>query len=242
MNRFTEVFFDLETVGVPEGPIIQEQIAQIERERESDLRQVKPAGNLIDPVKIKASVKKKETDIKVKAIGKTADIINKAALSPLTGQIIVAGMGMRSEDFTETEIGTFIGREGEGALLEQIDQIFYDTSPTRIVTFNGRGFDIPYLAARYMANRIKPKFSIPLEKWDKRHLDVFETLGRKGSLHNWSLAMTGSGTTGSGSQVAKWFNDGDWSSISEHCHSDIEKLIAIYDLLRPIMYGSEREA
>lgn len=95
--------------------------------------------------------------------------------------------GMREEvDHTPSSfvIDQFFLRDpaDEVAMLYQIDQLL--NSRQHLVTFNGRGFDVPLLETRFTLSRIPPTFG------DKLHLDLLMPARRfwRGMLSSCSLS------------------------------------------------------
>jgi hypothetical protein len=208
MERYTEMCIDLETVS-------DMTIEQIGAMRET----IKPPTGWKDPAKIEA--RKSEKLLKM---------VDEAALNPQTGKIIVAGMAVLDRD--DWDVGILMDKEeDEASFLRIVDKAIYDAAPIKIITFNGKDFDIPYLGARYMKNNVCPGFKLPL-RYDNRHFDLFDLLGRKGSLDSWLRALRGKGTWGEGSKVSEWHANKDWESIVKHCKSDIEGLIFLWEMFK----------
>lgn len=112
-----------------------------------------PNGVLKDPAKIEADIEKKK-----------AEQIQKMALDGLWGK--VACIGYRSEFANEVHIAD------EREMLEKFVAI---TCDKRVVTYNGKGFDIPFIAKRCAILGIKPlgMFDRWINKYDnERHLDI----------------------------------------------------------------------
>lgn len=112
-----------------------------------------PNGVLKDPAKIQADLEKKRVEQ-----------IQKMALDGLWGK--VACIGYRGEFINEVHIAD------EQEMLEKFVSI---TCDKRIVTYNGKSFDIPFIAKRCAILGIKPlgMFDRWINKYDsERHLDI----------------------------------------------------------------------
>ena len=130
--------------------------------------------------------------------------------SPLLGEVIVIGaydleketgvvsfqsMDRSATDVTEGNI-TYKPRS-EKSMLEAFwgGIVEYD----ECITFNGRGFDIPYLIARSGAQKVHVTRDLMSNRYNNRswggmlHIDLYDQLKyyvqRAGSLHLWTQAM-----------------------------------------------------
>lgn len=114
------IYFDIET-----GPLPIEQIEKI-------MPEFKAAGNIKDPEKIKADIESKKREF-----------VERAALSPLTGEILA--IGYRSQNFETIHWSDGVG--GEKELITKFFEIIRDRSHD-IVGFNSNSFDIPFICRR----------------------------------------------------------------------------------------------
>lgn len=117
-------------------------------------------GNLVDPVKIRA--KKDEAK---------AEQLASAALSPMTGRVICAGMvfGMPS-DRNNAIVLPAVNDATEFKLLQFVFDTISDPE-CRLITFNGAQFDLPFIYRRAMMLGVEPKHfgAPPLTTWTKRY-------------------------------------------------------------------------
>ncbi|HBB57034.1 TPA: 3'-5' exonuclease [Patescibacteria group bacterium] len=186
------------------------------------------------------------------------DIKNGLGFSPLTGQIVAIGVldsvknkgtiyfqspGSEGEDFEE---GGYKFRPcSEKEMLEK----FWDGAKhyDEFVSFNGRGFDAPFLVVRSAIHKIKPSVDlmayryIESQKYGAKHIDLLDQLSfygalrRKGGLHLWSRAFgikspKEDGVTGD--DVAKLFKEGRYEDIARYNVGDLEATKELYEYWR----------
>lgn len=177
---------------------------------------IEPPKNYRDADKINAYLEEKRRAV-----------YERAALSPLTAEVAVAGLAWRGEGATEWELEVLDARYGEEQLLRALDERVTALDPRRIVTYNGTRFDIPFISARY-AIRGMSSYQWPTGK-DYQHIDMFRLLGEQGSLEQWSIAL-GMGNKGfSGADVPALIAAGEWDTVREHCEDDVACTAELYD-------------
>jgi DNA polymerase elongation subunit (family B) len=177
---------------------------------------IKPDGRMTNQDKIKADVAKKESAI-----------IDKAALSPLTGRIIAVGLGIRRGSTWEQAV--FVDKLGdEGALLHTVDSVLDELVYGHLITFNGKRFDLPFLAARAMRHRMRLAHRWPLGKYHPLHIDLCDLLG-SGSLDDWATAILDKPKTLSGADIAGLVKDEKWEDIKAHCLEDITLTAELFE-------------
>ena len=158
--------------------------------------------------------------------------------SPLTGQVVAIGVLN-----PETAKGAvyFLDPEGESESREDgnvryvphktekdLLKSFWDAAAhyDQFITFNGRGFDAPYLMIRSAINKIKPAKNLMTYRYESEqygkiitHLDLLDRLTffgavrRKGGLHMWCRAfgIKSPKSEGiSGEDVAQLFKDKEY--------------------------------
>jgi hypothetical protein len=166
-------------------------------------------GNLKDPDKIKA---------------KTEEAKEKMSLRPLTGIIVVGGFKRDNED-----VEMFVGEAG--TLVGYSELCSDPRGVPLLVTYNGRAFDLPFLAMTYLRHNVRFPFLPAMHETrykHDRHLDVYDFLTQYGAMMGGVLAEWGARlgvkpkVWGRGSQVAEWHRAGDMESIVRHCASNIE--------------------
>ena len=140
------------------------------------------------------------------------DIKNGLGFSPLTGEIVAVGV----LDFDKDKGGVYYQSpkvkndrfEEDGVTFEALDEEgilrkFWDLASRYnvFVTFNGRGFDVPFLMARSAIKKVIPTKNLMVSRYlyqqhaDAIHIDLLDQLSfqgavrRKGSLHLWCRAF-----------------------------------------------------
>ncbi|GBE06778.1 MAG TPA: 3'-5' exonuclease [Nitrospirae bacterium] len=162
--------------------------------------------------------------------------------SPLTGEIVAIGMlnpdtnkgavyfqapGSLVEEFEENDI-RFVPDTEEGILKSFWEAVkHYD----QVITFNGRGFDAPYLLIRSAVHKIKPTRDLMPNRFNSTtHADLFDQLTfygsvrRKFSLHMWCKAFgikspKEEGITGL--MVNDLFKERKYADIARYCVGDL---------------------
>ncbi len=163
-------------------------------------------------------------------------------LSPLTGEIVAIGMlnpdsnkgvvyyqspGVTQE--TVEENGIEYTADTEAGILRK----FWETVKyyNQVITFNGRGFDAPFLMLRSAIHSIKPtKELMPNRYSNTTHCDLIDVLTfygavrRKFSLHMWCKAFgikspKEDGVTGY--EVPELFKEKEFLTIAKYCVGDL---------------------
>ncbi len=176
--------------------------------------------------------------------------------SPLTGQIVAIGIydverekgavyfqsspGQEDEGFEEESCKFEVMSEKE--MLEKFWSVAekYDT----FVTFNGRGFDVPFLMTRSMIHGVRPSKNLLANRYlssqpyNAKHVDLLDQLSfygavwkNKGSLHMWcqALGITSPKAQGvDGEDVKKLFESGKSKDIALYNGRDLSATAALY--------------
>ena len=115
-----DIAFDIETIG---------NRSMVERMPEIDVK----VGNLKDPAKIAEKIAEAK-----------ADQIDRMALSPLYGRVC-AFVAMEDENAVSKEC---LEAETDAEEVRVIEAVFRAFSGKRVVTYNGNGFDLPFVYRR----------------------------------------------------------------------------------------------
>ncbi len=125
------------------------------------------------------------------------------------------------EDGMKFEVGT-----EEGILRK-----FWDTvkNYSQVVTFNGRGFDCPFLLVRSAVHRIKPTKELMPNRYSDEHIDLMDRLNffgsvrRRFSLDMWcrALGIESPKDGVKGYEVTDLFNAGKSLDIARYCGGDL---------------------
>jgi len=171
---------------------------------------------------------------------------------PVTAQVVAIGLSEFETDknyviyqngpepaapLKENE-AVFVPAKDETGLLQLFWSKLKDYQ--KIVTFNGRGFDCPFLMIRSAINKIKPGKNLMPNRYasDTTHIDLLDRLTfygstrRRFSLHMWCKAFSiESPKEGevSGYQVKDLFGQGKYLEIARYCLGDIVATKKLYE-------------
>jgi predicted PolB exonuclease-like 3'-5' exonuclease len=106
-----------------------------------------------------------------------------------------------------------------------------------VVTFNGRGFDVPFLVTRSLILGIPARVDLLSSPFSLRpHLDLFRLLGHGGStsldVTCWALGIESPKGAMDGSMVAPTYARGDIEAIATYNAADVRATAAVYHHLR----------
>lgn len=161
--------------------------------------------------------------------------------SPLTGEIVAIGMlnpdtndgavyfqspDVIQEPFKEEGI-QFIA-DTEAGILKRFWETVKDYD--QVITFNGRGFDAPFIILRSAILNISPTKELMPNRYSTSHIDLldqltfFGSVKKKFSLHMWCKAFgikspKEEGITGS--EVNELFKQRQYITIAKYCVEDL---------------------
>ena len=140
-----------------------------------------------------------------------------------------------------------LAQENEKDLLLQLTKILEKYSQFILCAHNGKGFDFPFLARRYLINEMpipKTLNFINVKPWDIHHIDTME-IWACGAKSNSSISLkTLCAILGipspkddiDGSQVAEvYYKNKDLPRIVKYCERDVEALAAVYKKILPFI-------
>lgn len=187
---------------------------------------------------------------------KIAEIKDGLGLSPLTGQIVAIGV----LDAEKQKGGVYYQAPGESVEEKQIDGINYVSGSekdilekfwgvvnryTEFVSFNGRGFDAPYLMIRSAVHKIKPTKDLMSnrylnsQKFDCKHYDLMDLLSFYGvtqnrgrGLHMYCRAFgikSPKSDGHSGEDVGRLFQEKKFFEIAQYNVKDLFATRDLYD-------------
>ncbi|MBA4374120.1 MAG: 3'-5' exonuclease [Thermodesulfovibrio sp.] len=174
---------------------------------------------------------------------------------PLTGEIIAIGMynpdsargTVFFQDHTSTpslfsaekEKTEDEGISYETGTEEEIIKRFWETIKTyrQFVTFNGRGFDCPFIMVRSAVHKIKPLRDLMPNRYGDQHIDLFDQLTcfgatrRKFSLDMWCRTFgikspKEGGITGF--DVKDLYRSGKYAEIARYCAGDLRATAELF--------------
>lgn len=177
------IVFDIETAPLPNAADL--------------IGEVEAPGNIKDAAKIAAAIEAKK-----------AKMIEEAALSPLTGQVLVIGVKIG-----DNPIEYYEGDEVEllARFWEDYRKLRRQSNPLQWVGFNSRTFDWPYLIRRSWAHRLNTPPIFTERGYPLEHLidlrDRWQLGDRQatGSLNSIAKCFGLDGKSGNGGEFAKLY-------------------------------------
>lgn len=174
------------------------------------------------------------------------------SLSPWFGKVVSLAVGdgeLEHED--ESKITTFIvpppGREQDEfppwmrpVTETELLQAFWCLAQRAdlVVTYNGRGFDVPYLVSRSLVHDIPARVDL-MSRGLRPHLDLFRVanpgFGRGPASLDvvcWALGLSSPKGEMDGSMVAPTYDRGDIESIAEYNRGDVRATAGVYRRIR----------
>jgi len=177
------------------------------------------------------------------------EVKNKLALYPLTGEIVAIGMlnpetqkgyllfqnGKREQKKFE-ENGIIFEAGSEKEILEKFWNSVkaYDS----VITFNGRGFDIPYLMMRSAINKIRTTRNLLGYRFShKEHCDLLEQLTFYGAIRKFNLdfyaktfGIKSSKDEGiDGLMVGSLYKEKKYLEIAKYCVRDLKTTNELFE-------------
>lgn len=202
------VYFDIETAALP-LPYL-----------EMTMPEFTAPANLKDPVKIAAAIEEKK-----KAY------LDDAALSPLTGKVLVIGI-LDPDGFKYSSAGS------EKLTLEFFWDLCDQVLPHchQLISFNGNGFDLPFLIRRSWHHKLAPSRHLRDGRyWNRDVIDLREVwqLGDRqapGSLDTISKFFGGTGKTGNGKEFAALWET-DRTAALAYLENDLKQTRALAEVM-----------
>ena len=152
-----------------------------------------------------------------------------SALDWSLGHIVCIGLIIMEKDHVQEQC--FAGPKEDQLLRDFWTAIRPDDY---LIGHNLLAFDLPYIQARSVVNKVKPARSFDLQLYSTA--TVFDTLqiwsnwGRQKfpKLELLAAVLGLEGKSGSGDQVAKWFEANDWERIKQYCMQDVRLTRDVY--------------
>jgi len=111
-----------------------------------------------------------------------------------------------------------------------------------VVSYNGRGFDVPFVVARSLIHEIPARVDLVSGKWSLRpHLDLFELVTQRGrgpsklDVVCWALGIESPKGVMDGSMVAPAYAAGEIEKIAEYNAHDVRATSAVYRKCRDLI-------
>jgi 3'-5' exonuclease len=178
------------------------------------------------------------------------DVKESLSFYPLTAEIVAIGMydpdKCKGSVFFQNHAVPLLPFEEEGVTYEngteqEIIQRFWETIKvyTQFVTFNGRGFDCPFIMVRSAVHKIKPLRDLMPNRYGDAHIDLFDQLTffgasrRKFSLDMWCRAFgikspKAEGITGY--EVKDLYKSGRYLDIAHYCAGDLKATAELFSI------------
>lgn len=170
----------------------------------------------------------------------TAEIVAIAVLNPDTdkGAVYYQAGEKNEKVFTEEGIEYHAGTETEIIRLFWKAAEMYD----QFITFNGRGFDAPFLFIRSAINKIVPtKNLMPPRFSSYAHLDLMDQLSFYGAVkrsfsldfYAKSFGFKSPKAEGvNGAEVAELYKNEEYEKIARYCMGDVVATKKLYEIWR----------
>ncbi len=213
----SKIVFDIETIGVDFDSLKEDEQDYILKYAE-------------DEKKIK------ETKSKLGFWPFTGEIVAICLFNPETnkGRTYFQAPKQKIESFIEEDI------EYEAATEKEILEKFWEhvKNYNQFITFNGRGFDCPYIMLRSAVLKVKPtKNLMPPRYSDHLHIDLLEQLTFYGAFRKFSLdfycksfGLKNKKIEGvSGAMVQDYFKDAKYLEIARYCSADVKATAELYE-------------
>ncbi len=219
------IIFDIETVGFEMENLSESQQEFLLRyaEKEND-----------DKIK---EEKKEETERYLSLYPFTAKIVAIGMLNTETGRTLVLYNDENVDEWTATEkeISYKSGKEIE--ILELFWK--YISKTEKVITFNGRNFDIPFLMLRSAMLGVKPTLNLIQNRYNITHhidlLDQFTFYGitRKFNLDFYchAFGITSPKSKGiSGMELKELYKAGKIKDIAVYCGEDVKATFELFKI------------
>lgn len=187
--------------------------------------------------------------------GNLEDLKNGLGFSPLTGEIVVIGM----HDVERSKNVVYFQAPGESMSEFEENGVLYKQKTERemledfwngagqygnIITFNGRGFDVPFIMVRSAVHGIRPTKDfmsnryLKMQKFNAIHIDLLDQLTfygsvrKRGGLHLWCRAFgieSPKANGVDGDDVSRLFQEKKYIDIARYNVRDLEATRKLYD-------------
>ena len=177
------------------------------------------------------------------------EVMNSLSLFPVTARIVCIALYSPEQDHGAVY---FQAPQGELQPVREEKTVFVPCTEQDIlihfweaaarakqfVTFNGRGFDCPFILARSAANRVRPTADLMPNRYSSLHIDLmdqftfFGAFRRRFSLDMWcdALGIEQPKREVRGSDVAALYAAGEYMRIARYCLGDAVAAAQLFDL------------
>jgi predicted PolB exonuclease-like 3'-5' exonuclease len=166
----------------------------------------------------------------------SGEIVAISLLNPESGKgkVFFQAPGQKIENFSEE--GADFEVSSEKKILEKFWQNI--KSYNQIITFNGRGFDCPYIALRSAVLEVRPTKNLMPPRFSADfHVDLLDQLTFYGAFRKFSLDLycRSLGIKSpkiddiSGEKVSDYFKEGKYLEIARYCLADTRATAELYN-------------
>jgi hypothetical protein len=190
------------------------------------------------------------------AVGKVAerndwDHTKVMSLSPYFGQVVSLAVGDGEQDSRTQDVTVFVvpppGGKTAGlpAWIRPVSEpdllrAFWALAGHAqvVVSYNGRGFDVPFMVARSLIHRVAVRCDLLSNRYSLRpHLDLYQALGQTRGPASldvvcWALGLQSPKLDMDGSMVATTYAKGDLDSIALYNAGDVRATTGVYQRVR----------
>jgi DNA polymerase elongation subunit (family B) len=213
------LFIDIETI-----PETEERIASYKATFEPTPVEPVETEEIVE--KPKKAPKKPRT--KKSARGKSKSELK--GLHYLTGKIVCIALKPMGKE-------PLIFHGEEEVMLRELHEYLSARFPYTLCGYNIMEFDVPFIRMRGLKYGIDFSGLLPLDKFNKQHVDLYVVLGGKWGLTArlselaWYFDIPGA--YGSGADVERLYRAGDLLEIYRHCGADVCVTEGLYHKIYP---------
>jgi hypothetical protein len=173
----------------------------------------------------------------------------KVGLWPFTSQIVAVCLfnpetqrGKTYFQAPEEKIKPFVeeGMEYEPMSEKEILEKFWQDIKNyqQFITFNGRGFDCPYIMLRSAVLKVRPTINLMPYRYDSsNHVDLLDQLTFYGAFRKFSLdfycrsfSLKNQKIEGvTGEKIQEYFKDKKYLEIARYCSADVKATAELYE-------------
>lgn len=217
--------FDIETVGCEIEELSESQQEFLLRQAEQETDQVKKEL-LISEAKRYLSL-----------YPLTAKVVSIGLLDVVSEKVIVLFEEGRDTQWVNEETEVTYKPMSESEMLTKF--WVYVSKSTKLISFNGRNFDLPFLMMRSAIHKIKPSKNILKNRYDiSQHIDLLEQFTFYGVTRKFNLdfyckafgidSPKSEGITGM--EVKELYKAGRMKEIAIYCGKDIRSTFELYKI------------
>lgn len=156
------------------------------------------------------------------------------------GQDVVSVLAVPPDGHDPTDCPPWLRLMSEADLLRSFWALA--SRAETVVSFNGRGFDIPFLVTRSLIHGIPARVDLMSQRFALRpHLDLFELVSQRGrgpsklDVVCWALGIESPKEVMDGSMVAPAYARGEIVKIAEYNAHDVRATSAVYRRCRDLV-------